>query len=102
MPTYMHECQEEDCKHCFEEFYWMYEEPPTKCPKCGRDTLKRVIGYGSAGVVELTGHELVQKLREDGKKMAKEASKSENLYANLLGESKYQSLTNSFDKARRG
>lgn len=62
---------------------------PRKCPDCGkRGKVKRLVSL-CAGRVELTGHELRQHLRAEGKKLAKEAQKSEDLAANIVGEEKY-------------
>ena len=46
MPTYDYEC--DACKHSFEEFQSMSEEPLKKCPKCGKKKLRRVYGPGAA------------------------------------------------------
>lgn len=45
MPTYDYVC--ESCGHEFEEFQRMTEKALTKCPKCGKLKLKRLIGKGS-------------------------------------------------------
>ncbi len=46
MPTYDYEC--DACKHAFEEFQSMSEAPLKKCPKCGKNKLRRLIGTGAA------------------------------------------------------
>jgi putative FmdB family regulatory protein len=48
MPTYVYEC--EACAHTFEEFQSILAERLTKCPKCSKDRLKRLIGSGG-GVI---------------------------------------------------
>ncbi len=48
MPTYDYVCQA--CEHAFEEFQSMTAKPLRKCPKCGKQKLKRLIGTG-AGVI---------------------------------------------------
>lgn len=48
MPTYEYECQ--DCDERFEIFHPMSEKPRKTCPKCGKDTLKRLLGTG-AGII---------------------------------------------------
>ena len=48
MPTYDYRCG--DCGHNFELFHSMKEKPKKKCPKCGKNTLERLIGTG-AGVL---------------------------------------------------
>jgi len=91
MPSYDHRCTK--CNEEWEESYKITDPVPTKCPKCGTDgSVKRLISICS-GKVELYGHELTQKLRADGKKLAKEARKDETLMANIIGEAR-------FDKGR--
>ncbi|MBS3733477.1 MAG: zinc ribbon domain-containing protein [Phycisphaerae bacterium] len=48
MPTYDYECQA--CGHAFEKFQSITARPVRKCPKCGRNKAKRLIGTG-AGVI---------------------------------------------------
>lgn len=101
MPTYEHQCT--TCQHIWEDYYSIKAEPPKVCPKteCGAETVIRLISLGSKGVVELTGQELVDKLKGDAQQLKKDAAKSEKVYANLLGEDKYQSLQNRMDQQRR-
>ncbi len=47
MPTYDYECTK--CKHRFEYFQNMSEDPLKKCPKCS-SPLKRLMGPG-AGII---------------------------------------------------
>ncbi|MFZ1322300.1 MAG: zinc ribbon domain-containing protein [Ignavibacteria bacterium] len=53
MPTYDYRC--DDCGHFFEEFQSMKADKLTKCPKCGKETLKRLIGTGSGLIFKGTG-----------------------------------------------
>ena len=48
MPTYEYQC--EKCGHQFEKFQSMTAPVLRKCPKCGKSSLKRLIGTG-AGVI---------------------------------------------------
>lgn len=48
MPTYDYVC--EKCDHAFEEFQSITAKPLRKCPSCGKQGLKRLIGTG-AGVI---------------------------------------------------
>ncbi len=48
MPTYDYLC--DSCDHGFEQFQSITAKPLRKCPKCGRNTLRRLIGRG-AGVI---------------------------------------------------
>jgi putative FmdB family regulatory protein len=53
MPTYDYVC--EACKHEFELFQSIKEEVKRKCPKCGRQKLRRLIGPGAAIVFKGSG-----------------------------------------------
>jgi putative FmdB family regulatory protein len=46
MPTYEYRC--DACGHQFDEFQSMTEEPLRKCPKCGKNRLRRLFGTGGA------------------------------------------------------
>lgn len=48
MPTYDYRCKA--CGHTFELFQMMSAGLKRKCPQCGKLTLKRLIGTGSAVV----------------------------------------------------
>ncbi len=48
MPTYDYACQK--CDHTFEQFQSMRDDPLTKCPACGKKSLKRLVG-GGAGLI---------------------------------------------------
>lgn len=48
MPTYDYKCSQ--CGHMFEEFQSISATPLVRCPQCGQDGLKRVLG-GGAGMI---------------------------------------------------
>ena len=48
MPTYEYMC--ENCGNEFERFQTIKARPIRRCPRCGRNTVKRLIGVG-AGVI---------------------------------------------------
>jgi putative FmdB family regulatory protein len=48
MPTYQYEC--DNCGYEFEQFQLITAKPLRKCPKCGKNSLNRLIGTG-AGVI---------------------------------------------------
>ncbi|HZZ41562.1 MAG TPA: zinc ribbon domain-containing protein [Tepidisphaeraceae bacterium] len=48
MPTYEYKC--EACGHHFDQFQSITSSPLKKCPKCGKNKLRRLIGTG-AGVI---------------------------------------------------
>lgn len=99
MPTYQHLC--ESCQHEFEEIYSMTADPPKTCPKCGKDTVKRLISLSGKGVVELYGQDLVDKVKGDAQKLKQEMRKSEKVYSNLLGDDKYNNLQKRIDRQKR-
>lgn len=53
MPTYDYRC--DACKHKFELFQSMKDEPIRKCPECGKLKAKRIIGGGSGILFKGTG-----------------------------------------------
>ena len=48
MPTYDYRC--DACGHELELFHAMTADPVTKCPSCGEEKLRRLIGSG-AGII---------------------------------------------------
>jgi putative FmdB family regulatory protein len=101
MPTYEYECPEHGV---FEEFHSILLKLEN-CPHCketGKEQpIKRLICGTTKGVVELYGNELVEKCKDDAQKLKKEAAKDEKVYANLLGEEKYQSMQTRMDQQKR-
>jgi putative FmdB family regulatory protein len=53
MPIYEYQCS--DCGHTIDELQSMSEPPLLKCPKCGKDTLKRLIGTGGGLIFKGSG-----------------------------------------------
>lgn len=102
MPTYLYFCSE-----CNEEFEEMHSITIVleHCPKCkenGKETkVKRLIASATPGTMELTGYELSDKVKADVKQLKKDMSKSENLYANMLGHDKYQQMQQKIDYRKR-
>lgn len=103
MPTYLYECPDHGE---FEEYHSM-SHLIEDCPKCQEEgkekvqKVKRLICSTSKGVVELTGQDLVDKVKADAKQLQKDAAKSEKLYANILGEDKYHQLQTKMDRRGR-
>lgn len=100
MPTYLYLCEKNNEE--FEEFHSVSEELE-ECPICKSKNLechkpKKLINSTAKGVVELYGKDLINKVKEDAAKIKRESYKNEKLYANLLGENKYQSIQSSIDK----
>lgn len=101
MPTYEHRCDNPECKHEWEEDYSIKADPPKTCPKCKFEGVTRLISLGGKGVVELTGQDLVAKVKADAQQLKKDAAAKEKVYANLLGEQKYHDLQTKMDQAKR-
>jgi len=55
MPTYEYICKAQDCDHEWEEFHSIKREPTLKCPKCGRESAKRLISGRGAFRLEGKG-----------------------------------------------
>ena len=53
MPIYEYLCA--NCGHQLEELQSMSEPPLVKCPKCGKDTLKKLIGTGGGLIFKGSG-----------------------------------------------
>lgn len=53
MPTYEYHC--DACEHGFDEFQSITERPLKKCPKCGKQKLRRVFGTGAAVLFKGSG-----------------------------------------------
>lgn len=101
MPTYEHLCTA--CNHEWEDEYSIKADPPKNCPSCNAEAVKRLISGGSGrGVVELSGNELVEKVKSDAQALKREAAKSEKVYSNLLGEQKYHDMQTRIDRQKRG
>jgi putative FmdB family regulatory protein len=76
MPTYEYQC--DACEHNFDEFQSIKAEPLKKCPKCGKNKLRRVFGAGAAVLFKGSGFYETDYRSEAYKKSAKadqEASK---------------------------
>ena len=53
MPTYEYACTA--CGHEFEEFQSIMAKPVTKCPKCGKRKVKRLISAGAGFIFKGSG-----------------------------------------------
>jgi putative FmdB family regulatory protein len=53
MPTYDYKC--EKCGHAMEAFQSIMDNPLKKCPKCGKNGLKRQMGSGGALIFKGSG-----------------------------------------------
>lgn len=82
MPIFEHECL--DCELQWEDWYQPSELPPD-CPDCKSKNVKKLISLCANGRVELTGHELRQKLRSDANKIKQKAMTDQNTLADIVG-----------------
>ncbi len=53
MPIYEYQCA--NCGHQLEELQSISEPPLTKCPNCGKDMLKKLIGSGGSLIFKGSG-----------------------------------------------
>ena|SRR5690606_17659297 len=90
MPLYDYGCK--TCGYEWEVQHKLSDPGPGFCPECKEHSIGKLLS-AVRGTVELTGHELKSKLKSDAQKLTMEASRSENLLANLVGEDKYQANT---------
>ena len=74
MPTYEYKCSR--CDHNFDEFQSITAKPLRKCPACGKNTLKRVIGCGAGLIFKGSGFYETDYRSESYQKDAKSADQS--------------------------
>ena len=53
MPTYEYHC--DACGHDFEQFQSITSKPTKKCPKCGKNKVRRLIGTGAGMIFKGSG-----------------------------------------------
>ena len=95
MPTYEYRCDK--CKHEMEAFQTMSAKPLRKCPKCGENRLKRLIGIGSGVVFKGSGFWQTD-YRSEGYKKAAEAEKKAAEPAKTQSKSESTSTTKKSEK----
>lgn len=104
MPTYLYLCKVNDVE--FEEVHSI-KVVLEECPICREKNLEQHIpspqisGGSGRGIVELTGHELIAKTKEDARKFKQEVYSNEKAYANAIGEAKYESVQQGLDRGKR-
>jgi putative FmdB family regulatory protein len=94
MPTYEYKC--EACGHGFERFQPITAAPIKKCPECGKNKVRRLIGTGAGLIFKGSGFYITD-YRSEG---YKDAAKSDSSSAggggeNKAGESKPAAATES-------
>jgi putative FmdB family regulatory protein len=95
MPTYDYEC--DACSHTFDAFQSISADPLKKCPKCGKNKLRRLFGAGAAVVFKGSGFYQTD-YRSDSYRKAAEADKKTTDSTSSSAESK-SSETKSETKA---
>lgn len=75
MPFYEYQCS--NCGHQLEELQTMSEPPLVKCPECGKDTLKRLIGAGAGLIFKGSGFYLTD--YKNSKQSSKQHSSSKSI-----------------------
>lgn len=102
MPTYLYKCT---THNEFEEEHSIKIKLEF-CPKCAQEgkndvKIERLINCVSKGVVELYGQDLVNKLKQDVKQLKTDMHKSDKIYSNLLGDTKYENLQRKMDAHKK-
>lgn len=101
MPTYEFICEDDQCKYEWEEILSIVAPNPEVCPKCNKSSVKKLISLGGRGVVILEGQDLVDKTKEDVRKLKQEMHSSEKVYSNMLGEDRHQQMQQRIDRQKR-
>lgn len=98
MPTYEYVC--DACEHEFEEFQSMSAKHLKKCPECGKNKLRRLIGTG-AGIIFKGSGFYETDYRSDGYNKDKKADseKKTEKKAEKKSESKSETKSESKPKA---
>ena len=55
MPSYDYVCDNDNCKHVFEQRQNMSDDSLKTCPECREDTLRRLIGKGGGVIFKGSG-----------------------------------------------
>lgn len=84
MPTYEYKC--EACGHGFERFQPITSAPVKKCPECGKNKVRRLIGTGAGLIFKGSGFYITD-YRSEGYKSAEKSDSSAGS-TNSGGESK--------------
>jgi putative FmdB family regulatory protein len=88
MPTYDYKC--DGCGHTFEQFQSITAGPLKKCPKCGKQKLKRLFGTGAGLIFKGSGFYQTD-YRSEGYKKSAEGDKPAATTTETKSESKKES-----------
>jgi putative FmdB family regulatory protein len=72
MPTYEYKCSA--CDHVFEKFQSITAAPIKKCPQCGKNKAKRLLGTGAGLIFKGSGFYITDYRSESYKNAAKSDS----------------------------
>jgi putative FmdB family regulatory protein len=97
MPTYEYKC--EACGHAFERFQSITAAPVKKCPECGKNKVRRLIGTGAGLIFKGSGFYITDYRSEGYKDAAKSDSSASGGGENKGGESKPAAATESAAKS---
>jgi len=86
MPTYEYKCGH--CGHEFERFQSINAGPVRKCPSCGQNGVKRLIGLGAGVIFKGSGFYETDYRSESYRKAAEKETKSETKTADDKGATK--------------
>lgn len=76
MPFYEYQCS--NCGYDLEELQTMSAPPLVKCPNCGKDTLKRLIGTGAGLIFKGSGFYLTDYKNKNASKDSGSSSKGKD------------------------
>src|SRR3954471_9594340 len=96
MPTYDYVC--DACNHEFELFQTITEAKKKKCPKCGKNKLRRLFGTGAAIMFKGSGFYTTD-YRSDSYKKKADADKPSNGEKSEKSKSESKSETKSESKS---
>jgi len=99
MPTYDYECPK--CQHTWELFQPITAKPVRKCPKCGKQSARRVIGPGAAILFKGSGFYLTDYRSDSYKKAAEADKKSSDSSSKESSSSKSESSAKSETKSSK-
>jgi putative FmdB family regulatory protein len=98
MPTYDYVC--DACHHELEIFHSIKDEPKRKCPECGKQKLRRLIGPGAAIVFKGSGFYQTD-YRSESYKKAAAADKSSASTSSSKSETKTETKTAAAPKEKK-
>ncbi|MFC1738860.1 FmdB family zinc ribbon protein [Planctomycetota bacterium] len=96
MPTYEYRC--ENCGYEFEQFQSITARSLHKCPECGRNTLKRLLGTGAGVIFKGNGFYQTDYRSESYKKQQDKENQKSKSTANSKSKSESKTPKTETDK----